>query len=141
MKKFTVLFPAVVFSMMISGESFTQNLYNKNGIQKTNQEFDWPDGKKAALSFSFDDARPSQMDNGIPVFDKYGIKVTFYLNPPNMGNHLDQWKKACAEGHEMGNHTMTHPCSGNFPWSRENALESFTLRDIAMEMEPEDGKL
>jgi hypothetical protein len=34
----------------------------------------------------------------------------------------------------MANHTMNHPCSGNFDWSRSKALEDYTLERIRAEM-------
>jgi peptidoglycan/xylan/chitin deacetylase (PgdA/CDA1 family) len=39
-----------------------------------------------------------------------------------------------AAGHELGNHTLTHPCSGNFSWSRANALEEHTLASMEAEL-------
>lgn len=97
--------------------------------------FRWPQGKRVAVSLSFDDGRASQMDVGLPLFEKYGAKVTFYVNPKNMENRLQAWKRAAAEGYEIANHTSTHPCSGNFPWSRNNALENFTPAMIEAEMD------
>lgn len=47
---------------------------------------------------------------------------------------MDAWKKAAANGHEIGNHTVTHPCSGNFPFSREKALENYTLDQMRAEL-------
>ena len=43
--------------------------------------FPWPEGARAAVSLSFDDARPSQVDVGLPIFDRHGVKVTFFLVP------------------------------------------------------------
>ena len=43
--------------------------------------FKWPPGKRAAISLSFDDARLSQIDNGIALLEKYGIKATFFVSP------------------------------------------------------------
>jgi peptidoglycan/xylan/chitin deacetylase (PgdA/CDA1 family) len=39
--------------------------------------FRWPNGKRVAVSLSFDDTRASQMDAGLPLFDRYHAKVTF----------------------------------------------------------------
>jgi peptidoglycan/xylan/chitin deacetylase (PgdA/CDA1 family) len=96
--------------------------------------FVWPQGKRAAVSLTFDDARPSQVDAGIPILDRYGVKATFYLSPPNIEQRQEAWRLAAAHGHEMGNHTLTHPCTGNFPWSQANALEEKTLADLDAEM-------
>ncbi len=37
-------------------------------------------------------------------------------------------------GHEIGNHTLHHPCSANFPWSREHALEDYCLDRMEAEL-------
>ncbi len=99
------------------------------------QKFTWPEGKRVAVSFSFDDARASQVDVGMPLFDRYGAKVTFFVNPKNTQNRLDAWKKAAANGYDIGNHTESHPCTGNFPWSRDNALENYSATMIERQMD------
>lgn len=43
-------------------------------------------------------------------------------------------KKAVASGHEIGNHSSKHPCTGNFAWSRANALENYTLNQMKEEL-------
>lgn len=95
--------------------------------------FAWPEGKRAALSLSFDDARPSQIDVGVPLLDKHNVKATFYLSFGNMTEREGAWRDAAAAGHEMGNHTVNHPCSGNFPFSRSKALEDYTLERMERE--------
>lgn len=97
--------------------------------------FQWPDGKRAAVSLTFDDARPSQLVHGLSVFDEFGIKVTFYLSPANLEQHIPGWQRAVAAGHEMGNHTLHHPCTGNFAFAREKALENYTLEAMARELD------
>jgi peptidoglycan/xylan/chitin deacetylase (PgdA/CDA1 family) len=79
------------------------------------------------VSLSFDDGQVSQLRNAIPVVNDAGVKATFYLNPWSVERYAREWKEAAARGHEIGNHTSTHPCSKNFPWSRDHALEDFTL--------------
>jgi peptidoglycan/xylan/chitin deacetylase (PgdA/CDA1 family) len=96
--------------------------------------FAWPAGRRAALTLTFDDARSSQLTAGVPLFAERGVKVTFYLSPNNIGGDAAGWRKAAEAGHEMGNHSMTHPCSGNFAWARERALEDFTLQRMRNEM-------
>lgn len=94
----------------------------------------WPEGKRAALSITFDDSRYSQLENGIPILDRYGFKGTFYVMPQVVEKNLDQWKAAMQSGHEIGNHTMTHPCSGNFGFSQHNALEEYSLERMEAEL-------
>jgi len=98
--------------------------------QSSRQSFRWPEGRRAALSLSFDDARESQLDRGIPILARHGIKATFYVSLHNVEPRLAGWRAVTAAGHEIGNHTVRHPCSVNFEWSRDNALEDYTLEDI-----------
>lgn len=97
--------------------------------------FRWPAGRRAAISLTFDDARPSQVDRGLPILDVYGVKATFYVVPSGVEQRLAGWKKAVANGHEIGNHTLRHPCSGNFSWSREKALENYSLPEMRLELD------
>jgi len=92
--------------------------------------FPWPPGKKAALSLTFDDARESQVEVGIPLLNEHGVKATFYVLPGGARKRLAGWRAALVAGHEIGNHSSTHPCTGNFAFSRENALEDYTLERI-----------
>lgn len=97
--------------------------------------FPWPEGKRAAVSLTFDDARPSQVDVGVPILNEYGVRATFYVSPGRVPERLNAWKLAVAAGHEIGNHSMRHPCTGNFPWSRDKALEEYTLTQMAKELD------
>jgi peptidoglycan/xylan/chitin deacetylase (PgdA/CDA1 family) len=95
--------------------------------QQTSPGFHWPDGKHFALSLSFDDARVSQVDTVLPVLDKYAVKATFFLVPSLAEKRLDGWKRAVAAGHEIGNHSLHHPCSLNYRFAADNALENYSL--------------
>jgi peptidoglycan/xylan/chitin deacetylase (PgdA/CDA1 family) len=101
-------------------------------------DFKWPEGKKMALSFTFDDAALTQIDNGIPVFDKYGIKATFYVSLWDVEKRLDGWKNALKNGHEIGNHTRKHPCTVNLDFSQGNPLEDYTLSKMSTELYSEN---
>ncbi|MSP98743.1 MAG: polysaccharide deacetylase [Betaproteobacteria bacterium] len=90
----------------------------------------WPEGKRAALSLSFDDARASQVD-GAALLDGYNVKATFYVMPAGIERKLAGWKKVVASGHEIANHTVYHPCLG---WPRQNALEDYTLERMRQEL-------
>jgi peptidoglycan/xylan/chitin deacetylase (PgdA/CDA1 family) len=98
----------------------------------------WPKGKSAAISITFDDARPSQIDTALPILDKHGILGTFYVSPGGVEERLAGWRAAVARGHEIANHTYSHPCSGNFPWSRTNALEDYTPARIEADISKAD---
>jgi peptidoglycan/xylan/chitin deacetylase (PgdA/CDA1 family) len=79
--------------------------------------FEWPDGARAAISLAYDDALDSHLDNAIPSLDRHGLRASFYLTlaSPVVRNRLDEWRAAAARGHELGNHSLFHPCSASKP--------------------------
>jgi peptidoglycan-N-acetylglucosamine deacetylase len=99
------------------------------------KSFSWPQGKRAAVSLSFDDARLSQIDTGLALFRRLDVKVTFYVVPEAVEKRLQGWKDVVADGHEIANHTLTHPCTGNYPFSRHNALEDYDLTKMAEQID------
>jgi sialate O-acetylesterase len=72
-------------------------------------------GKKCAVVITYDDAMVQHLDNAIPVLDSLGLKATFYLSAyyPGCRERLNDWKKVSGRGHELGNHTLFHPCVGD----------------------------
>lgn len=95
--------------------------------------------KKCAVVLTYDDALNVHLDNVIPLLDSLGLKGTFYLSAsfPGCKNRLNDWKKAAAEGHELANHTLFHPCIGNIPgreWvNAENDMSRYTVKRMVNE--------
>ena len=96
--------------------------------------FAWPNGKVAAVSLSWDDARPSEIDVGMPLLEKFAVKATFFVIPSNVKERLAGWQKAVRAGHEIGNHTLNHPCTGNLDFAAGKPLEDYTLDKISAEL-------
>lgn len=98
-------------------------------------------GKKAAVVLTYDDALDVHLDHAIPVLDSLGLKGTFYLSAafPGSKNRISDWRKAAANGHELGNHTLFHPCDASKPgrsWvSPDNDLNRYTTAQIVREIE------
>ena len=137
-KQVTASLNTLIFSFV--GSICLAQTYQTNNLQNK-IEFKWPEGKQMGLSFSFDDGRLTQVDKGIPLLDKYGIKATFYLVPGAMEKRLEGWKIAAANGHDIGNHSLTHPCTGNFDWSRDNALEDYTLQEMSRNLDSANKRI
>jgi len=70
--------------------------------------------KKCAVVLTYDDALNVHLKNVIPALDSVGLKGTFYISDYFNGlkDQIIQWRKAAAEGHELANHTIWHPCEG-----------------------------
>lgn len=103
--------------------------------ENAKSSFEWPEGKKMALSLTFDDARLSQIDKGIPLLDRYNVKATFYVSQSNMLQRTDGWKQALKNGHDIGNHALVHPCTINYGWAQEAALENYTIQRMRKELD------
>jgi Predicted xylanase/chitin deacetylase len=69
-------------------------------------------GKKCAVVLTYDDAIDVDLDNAIPALDSVGLKGTFYIigQSPVVAKRMNEWRAAAQRGHELGNHTLTHPC-------------------------------
>lgn len=94
----------------------------------------WPNGARAAIVLTYDDAAPSQLDHAIPALDSAGLKGTFFLSNVRQGD-VERWKAAAASGHELANHTLTHPClAGTFEMPPRQQLEQHTPESVLQEV-------
>lgn len=109
--------------------------YQRFGRMNREKPFPWKDGKRCAVSLTFDDARRSQTSVGMTFLKEHNIRATFYILPNATRRRMELWKQMVSDGHEIGNHTMSHPCTGNAPFSRRNALEEYTLERIEEELD------
>ncbi|UTF61708.1 polysaccharide deacetylase family protein [Gilvimarinus sp. DA14] len=102
--------------------------------------FKWPQGQRAAVSLSYDDALNSQLDNAIPALNQFNLRGSFYLTLASevVPARLEQWRAAAAQGHELGNHTLFHPCSKSQPgteWVKPyNDMDSRTREQMREEV-------
>jgi peptidoglycan/xylan/chitin deacetylase (PgdA/CDA1 family) len=70
----------------------------------------WPKGTTAAIVLTYDDALASQLDVAIPQLDAAKLKGTFFLSGRLTPSALTRWRRAERRGHELGNHSVNHPC-------------------------------
>lgn len=91
-------------------------------------------GKACAVSLTYDDALNVHLDNVIPLLDSLGLKGTFYLSGyfPAFRARVADWKMAASYGHELGNHTLFHPCTGKLP-GREWVPPDYDLGNYTMQ--------
>lgn len=111
-----------------------------DSIEAQSKELIWPGGGKIAISLSYDDALDSQLDNAIPVLESHNFKASFYVlpNSPSINVRMDEWKAASERGHELGNHSLYHPCSGSLPnreWvSIHHDLDRYSVAQMVEEV-------
>lgn len=79
----------------------------------------WPQDTVCAVSLSYDDSVPVHHQRVAPLLEEHGLRGTFYLSIHNLEN-AEAWKVVAAQGHELGNHSLFHPCRreppGNYAW-------------------------
>lgn len=96
-------------------------------------------GKQFAVALTYDDGLNVHLDNVIPALDKYDLKGTFYIPAQStIATRMDDWRKAAKYGHELGNHTLFHPCNGESKgraWvSKDYDLDNYSLNQIKNEI-------
>jgi hypothetical protein len=72
----------------------------------------WSGFRTAAITYTFDDNLSHQLSIAIPIFNNYGFKATLYTVASSGWVWPANWtglQNAAAQGHEIGNHTATHP--------------------------------
>jgi peptidoglycan/xylan/chitin deacetylase (PgdA/CDA1 family) len=110
----------------------------------------WPEPYSSALSLTFDDGMPSHLEIVIPELDRRGLRGTFYLNPSgdddeyalsSWQRQLAHWIPAAQAGHEMGNHSLQHPCSLNIPLDWAPNLLDMTLAELEQDIREAQRRL
>src|SRR5688500_16605473 len=104
-------------------------------------EIVWPNGAEAAVCLTYDDGLPSHIHTVAPMLKKYNIKATFYptLASPSIQQQMEKWKSLTSAGHELGNHTIYHPCQKSEPgmeWIKNYLdLDHYTVEQILDEIQ------
>jgi len=72
----------------------------------------WPQDRVAAVSLTFDDGIDSDLDHVGPILKQHHLNGTFFV-ATGMGpweKRKSEWKQLAADGNELANHTVHHPC-------------------------------
>jgi peptidoglycan/xylan/chitin deacetylase (PgdA/CDA1 family) len=100
----------------------------------TGGKFEWPSGKRAAVTLTYDDALTSQLDHAVPALADHHLRGTFFITE-NAKNDADRWKSVARRGHELAAHTMLHPCDAAQGWVKKgNALQDYDAARMEAEL-------
>lgn len=98
----------------------------------------WPNGAKAAVALTYDDALVSQLDHAVPVLDRAGFKGTFFLANVQRA-HVVRWRSVARNGHELANHTVFHACAAaQYPADPRYTAEAYTPASMVREIEQQN---
>jgi hypothetical protein len=81
-------------------------------------------GFKGAVTYSFDDSNTSQIQN-YAALQAIGVPYTFYMWTGKSEASNSIWATALKDGHEIGNHTMSHDSSGHCTTADINSATDF----------------
>jgi len=100
----------------------------------------FPDGTRAALSITFDDARDSQLDLAVPILGEHDLRATFYVLPPRVRERSAEWREV-ATTHEIGGHSAAHPVPAGRRGPGDNTLEMYTTARMKSELARADDEI
>ncbi|MDA3929758.1 MAG: polysaccharide deacetylase family protein [Prolixibacteraceae bacterium] len=102
-------------------------------------ESNWND-KKCAVVLTYDDGLNVHIDKVVPVLDVANFKATFYIpgNAATLHDRINDWRSIAENGHELGNHTLFHPCAGKSKgreWVDSNFdMDNYSIAEIVAEI-------
>jgi peptidoglycan/xylan/chitin deacetylase (PgdA/CDA1 family) len=92
-----------------------------------------PTGATAMVSLTYDDALPSQMVNAVPALEAHELTATFFLTNVTIGQST--WGALKQKGHELGAHTLVHPCPKADWVAPGNSSQEFDLARMEEELD------
>ena len=113
------------------------------GGQTRDAAFHWPRGARAAVALTYDDGVDVDLDHIVPDLEAANLRGTFYVpgHSESLRKRMEEWRAAARRGHELGNHTLFHPCLRQVPGrvrefvTPERALESYTVERMRSEIQ------
>ncbi|MEK4951807.1 polysaccharide deacetylase family protein [Bacillus sp. FSL W8-1127] len=60
------------------------------------------------VALTFDDGPTKNVDQLLPLLDKYNAKATFFVIGNELEKNLEEGKKIAQAGHQIGNHSYSH---------------------------------
>jgi peptidoglycan-N-acetylglucosamine deacetylase len=127
----------VLIVLITTGIGSLLLLHGCAGFENKPGGFSWPNGKKAAVTITFDDSIPSQYETAAPLMKKHGLVGTYFMMGGwwFMPGNVEKWREIYEEGNEIALHSFGHPCdrdnSGN---TNGISAQDYTLEKIRDEL-------
>ena len=101
----SIITPAVGFAFAILLCVFFRPPFGKNMVRLNT------DQKVVALTYD-DGPNPPYTERLLDVLAKHNVKATFFVIGNRIERHPETVRRIIAEGHQIGNHTYSHPLLG-----------------------------
>lgn len=107
-------------------------------VMSVEAQIPWPNGKKAAIVLTYDDGLKSQREIVMPQLEAKNFRGTFFLYEQVVQqNDIPEWREASQRGHELGNHSLFHPCLAGTTDNTSSpcrSLECYSVKDLLIEI-------
>lgn len=101
-------------------------------------QMDWPEGKKAAVVLTYDDGVKSHLQVAVPQLEARNMRGTFFLFGQTIrSSDVTEWRNVSSRGHELGNHSIFHPCLQETVAQSSSicrSLECYTVKEMLEEI-------
>ena len=101
---FVIRFNCILLALIFTLSSTVYSLSNQEPPCRRHVN----DQMKIALTFD-DGPDKNYTDEILDILSEYGIKATFFVIGKNCEENPDVLRRIAIEGHEIGNHTYSHP--------------------------------
>ena len=101
---FLLLFITLINGIVFPCNAVTRDNQDDYDVYRKNEN----EYKKIALTFD-DGPHPRLTPKILAILDKYKIKATFFTVGINVHYYPETFDEIVSHGHEIGNHTYTHP--------------------------------
>ncbi|HYF70644.1 MAG TPA: polysaccharide deacetylase family protein [Ohtaekwangia sp.] len=125
-----ILLIAIALSSCVSNE----NISGRTEITP------WHNGKKAAISITYDDGTINQFRQALPIMDTLGFKGTFYINTADIPGSEFPPKYIGRPLNEIVEESKSQPTNQNNLFERASALRFLNIKN-AVELHNEVGAL
>jgi peptidoglycan-N-acetylglucosamine deacetylase len=75
------------------------------------------------VALTFDDGPDEATPEILDLLRGHGARATFFVRGEQIAGREDVLKRTAAEGHELGNHSWSHPDLRDEPWRAATELE------------------
>lgn len=108
-------------------------------VDPVDESVDCTDSETTCVALTYDDGPGGGTPDLLDTLDEYDARATFFVTGHPVQEHPETLRRTYAEGHELANHTLTHPDltgAGADEARRDlGATQALVLRETGYEMD------
>lgn len=108
MMKRKLVFSGIVILIIFLALYVSYKLMNSRSFQLFGGLTQQVETDQKVVALTFDDGPTENVNEILPLLDKYEVKATFFLIGQDIEKYQEEAKKIAEAGHQVGNHTYSH---------------------------------